>query len=137
MAIKPSLRFALLLILLHMMAASVILASLMPMLDMLAMLILILISLFYHLARDALLLFPDSWSRISFNQGHLSIATRNGLCFSAGLTNKATVSPYFALLCVRREGRGLPVSRAIFPDALGDGEFRELCVLLKFSRKPP
>ncbi|HEU0282953.1 MAG TPA: protein YgfX [Gallionella sp.] len=134
MAIKPSPRLAMLLLLFHAIAAIVAYMTVMPLAARLVMLMLILLSLFYYQARDALLLLPDSWCGISFDQGSVSVVTRGGSCFSGRIANNTTVSPYFAVLCVRPEGHRLPVFRAIFPDALDTGEFRELSVYLKFAQ---
>ena len=59
MAIKPSPRLALLLLLFHTIVATVVYMTVMPLAARLAMLMLILLSLIYYLARDVLLLFPD------------------------------------------------------------------------------
>lgn len=136
MAIKPSPRLALFLLLSHALVAIVIYATVMPPAARLALLMPILLSLFYYLARDALLLFPDSWREISFDQGRVLVVTRDGSGFSGHVANGTAVSPYFAVLRVRLEGHRLPVFRTIFPDTLGTDEFRELCVRLRFARKP-
>lgn len=123
-----------LLLLFHAIVAAVAYMTVMPPAARLAMLILVLLSLFYYLARDALLLFPDSWREISFDQGLVSVVTRGGSGFSGQIASNTAVSPYFAVLRVRPEGHRLPVFRAIFPDALDAGAFRELSVLLKFAQ---
>lgn len=134
MAIKPSPRLAMLLLLSHAIAASVVYLALMPPAVRLAIFLLIQLSLFYYLARDALLLFPDSWHEISLDQGSISVVTRDGSGFSGRIACKTAVSPYFAVLRIRLEGHRQPVSRTIFPDALDAGEFRKLCVHLKFTQ---
>lgn len=134
MAIKPSLHFAILLLLSHALVATVVYVAVMSMVAKLAILLLILLSLLYYLARDALLLFPGSWREILFDQCRVSVVTRDGSSFSCKVSSKTTISPYFAVLCVRRERYRLAVSRTIFPDALDTGEFRELCVYLKFAQ---
>jgi len=135
MAIRPSQRFALMLILFHAMVVIVIFATVMPLAAMLAMLMLILISLLYCLARDALLFLPDSWREFSFDQERVSVVTTDGSVFSGRFTGKTTVGRYFAVLSVKREERRLPVFWIIFPDALGADRFRELCINLKFAKK--
>ena len=132
MAIKPSLRLAALLLAYHLIVAFVLFATMMPLVAKLVAIVLILLSLLYHLARDALLLASDSWREISFDQGQVSVVTRSGVFFSGLLAGKITVNPYFVLLSVRREGLSLPVFRPIFPDALGADEFRRLCVRMRF-----
>jgi hypothetical protein len=180
MAIKPSPRLALLLLLFHALVAIVVYMTVMPLAVRLAMLVPILLSLFYYLARDALLLFPGSWCEISFENhphpnllppgegtiasspasgitsdlaalppsrmasglirglrrglGRVSVVTRDGSGFSGEIADGTVASPYFAVLRVEREGHRLPVFRAIFPDALGTGAFRELCVRLRFAQ---
>lgn len=135
MAIKPSPRLALLLLLSHALVAIVVYATMMPPAARLALLMPILLSLFYYLARDVLLLFPDSWREISFDQNRVSVVTRDGTGFSGEIANGTAVSPYFAVLRVRLEGHRLPVFRTIFPDALVTDEFRELRVRLRFAQK--
>ena len=130
---KPSMRFAVSLLLLHMMAAAVVYATAIPWLAKLAMLMLIILSLTYYLARDVLLLLRDSWRDISLDQKDVSVVTRDGICLLGQVANKTFVSPYFVVLCVRLEGRRLLVSRVMFPDVMGKEAFRELCVHLKFA----
>ena len=124
-----------LLLLFHAIVATVVSMTAMPPAARLAMLMLILLSLIYYLARDVLLLFPDSWREIAFDQGGVSVVTRDGSSLFGQVANNTTVSPYFAVLRVRVEGYRLPVFRTIFPDALGTGAFRELSVHLRFSQK--
>jgi hypothetical protein len=131
--VKSSLRFAVLLLVLHMIAATVVYATAMPLPVKLVMLLLISLSLFYYLARDVLLLFPDSWREISLHQNGVSVIARDGSSFLGQVANKTVVSPYFVVLCVRLEGHRLLVSRVIFPDAMSTGAFREFCVHLKFA----
>jgi hypothetical protein len=133
MAVKPSPIFAVLLLFMHAIAATVVCLTAIPLPATLALLVLIALSLIYHLSRDVLLLLPNSWSEVTLVPGGLSVETRDGVRFLGQLENKTTVSPYFVVLRVRLEGRRLPVTRVIFPDALEIGAFRELCVLLKYS----
>lgn len=131
--VKPSLRFAVLLLLLHMVAANVVYATAMPLPVKLVILLLIALSLFYYLARDILLLFPDSWREISLDQNCVSVNARDGSSTLGQVANQTVVSPYFVVLCVRLEGHRLLVCRVIFPDAMNTGAFREFCVHLKFA----
>ena len=133
MVVKHSPRLAILLLLLHMVAAILVYATGMPLQARLLMLLLISLSLVYYQARDVFLLLPYSWREISLENGGISVVTRDGSKLPGRLANDSTVSPCFILLRVRQEGRYLPVSRIIFPDALEAGAFREFCVRLKFS----
>jgi len=132
MAIKPSLRFAMLLLLLHITAVVVVYMTAIPLVVRLAAILLILLSLIYYLVRDALLLMHGSWHEIALNQDGVSLVTRSGSKLFGQVANKTVVSPFLIVLRVRLEGRRLLISRVIFPDALGAGAFRELCVRLKF-----
>ena len=130
--VKPSLRFAVSLLLLHMMAAAVMYATAISWPAKLAMFMLIILSLTYYLARDVLLSLRDSWLDISLDQKDVSVVTRDGTSLLGQVANKTFVSPYFVVLCVKPEGRQL-VSRVVFPDAMDTGAYRELCVHLKFA----
>lgn len=133
MAIKPSVRFATVLLLSHAIAASVVYMTAMPWTARLAVLLLIVLSLSYYLARDAFLIFPDSWREISLDQSSVSVVARNGSKLIGQVAGKTIVSPYFVLLRIRPEGRYRSISRVIFPDAMGGDAFRELRVRLKFA----
>ena len=133
MAIKPSPRLAMLLLLSHAIATIVVSVTAIPLPVRLAMLMLILLSLAYYLARDAFLFFPASWYEISLDQDRVSVVVRDGSGFSGQGASKTVVNPYFIVLHVTPDGHRLPVSSIIFPDALDAGKFRELCVRLRFT----
>ena len=130
--VKPSLRFAVSLLLLHATVVAVVYATDMALPAKLAIFLLVALSLVYYLLRDALLLFPDSWRDISLDQSDISVSARNGSGFIGQVANKTLVSPYFIVLCVKLAGHHRLVSRVIFPDSMGEGAFRELCVQLRF-----
>lgn len=129
-------RFAILLLLAHLTAAIVVGATAMPPAAGLAALAAILLSLSYYLARDILLLLPDSWCEILQDQDSVSVTVRKGAVIQGYVANKTVVSPFFILLRIKLEGRLMPVSRVIFPDTLETGLFRKLCVHLKFALQP-
>lgn len=133
MAIKPSPRFAALLLLFHATVAIAVYAVAIPFQARLATILLVFLSLIYYMARDVFLLLPDSWRDIALNQNIVSVVSRDGSSFFGQAANKTIASPYFVVLRIRLDNHRLPVSRVIFPDALGAGEFRELCVHLKFT----
>lgn len=131
--VKPSLRFALSLLLLHTMAATVLYATAMALPAKLVLFLLVALSLVYYLSRDILMLLPDSWREISLVQGDISVVVRNGSGFLGRVADKTMVSPYFVVICVKLEGHRRLVSRVIFPDSMSAGAFRELCVHLRFA----
>jgi len=131
--VKPSLRLALSLLVLHMVAIAVMLATALPWPFKLAALVLISLSLAYHLARDVLLLLRDSWCVISLNQKEVSVVTRDGTVIMGHVENMTFVCPYFVVLCLKPEGKHTLVSRVIFPDAISAGTFREVRVHLRYT----
>ena len=133
MALKPSLRLGILLLLIHAVVAAAVCMLAMPLAARLAIMMLILLSLIYYLARDVLLLLPDSWHGIAVDPGGVSLIDRDGSCFYGHTAGKATVSPYFVVLRFKLEGRRLPVFLTIFPDALEADMFRDLCVRLRLA----
>ncbi len=133
MAIKRSQRFAALLLFIHATVAAAVYLTAIPLPARLALLLLISLSLFYHLARDVLLILPNSWCEVTFLPGERSIVTRDGSRFPFRIASKIIVSPHFVVLRGTLEGHHLPSARVIFPDALDTGVFRELCVRLRFS----
>lgn len=133
MAIRPSLRFALLLLFMHAMGALVLYATAMPLAVRVAIIALLAANLFYHLLRDAFLLLPDSWCDVSLDRGFVQVVVRDGSSFRAQVAGTTIVCPYLILFRVKPIGLRRLVSRAIFPDALKAGEFRKLCVDLRFT----
>lgn len=126
-------RFATMLLILHMIAALLVYLTAISPEARVVMLLLVLLSLTYYLARDAFLLLPDSWHEISLDQGDVVIVNRRGSRLIGRILNKTAVSPYFIVLCIKFEGFNLLHSRVIFPDALNADTFREICVRLKYA----
>jgi hypothetical protein len=133
MAIKFSLRFATLLLLLHMIAVLLVSVTAMAPEARMAILLLVLLSFIYYLSRDVFFLLPDSWHEISLDKDDVAIVTRHGSKLLGRIANETIVSPYFVVLRVKLESGHLLHSRVIFPDALSEGAFREICVRLKFA----
>jgi len=133
MELKPSPSFAVLLLLMHILVALAVFLAEMPLPAKLWLFLLITISLIFHLARDVLLLLPNSWCDVSLIPGMQLVTTRDGLRRNIANVGISMVSPYFVVLTIGMEGKYLPSSRVIFPDALAPGEYRKLCVLLKFG----
>lgn len=117
----------------HLMVAIVVYLAAMPLAVRLAVLVTILSSLIYHMLRDVLLLLPHSCREILLEQNSVAIVTRNGALIQGSMVNTTVVSPFFALLRTKVAGHFVPASFVIFPDALGVGAFRELCVHLRFA----
>ena len=134
MRVKLSLRFALLLLLQHLLAVTVVQVTDIPLVSKLVLIMSAFLSLYYSVVRNIFLLFPNSWCEISINREGVSIVTREGERFSGKVEYNTVVSTFFAVLCVRTDCYRTPVFQVIFPDALGKGEFRKLCMLLKLDQ---
>ena len=124
--------FAMLLLILHMIAAILVYVTDLAPEARIAMMLLVSLSLLYYLARDVFLLLPDSWHEIFLDQGDVVIVTRRGSKLIGRIANTTAVSPYLIVLRIKLEGFHLLHSRVIFPDALNVGAFREICVRLKY-----
>ena len=134
LGIKPSLRFISLLLQMHLLAATAVLVTDIPFVSKLALIMSILLSLYYLLARNIFLHSPGSWCEISINRDDVSVVTRNGKRFSGKVECNTVISPFFAVLCVRPEKHRTPIFQVIFPDALGEEGFRKMCILLKYNQ---
>lgn len=133
MALKFSPGLAISLLLSHLLAAGVLLLTVLPALPKLAIFLAIVASLGYNLARDAFQLLPHSWLEISLSGGVMSVTARSGLRISGSVSGATFVSPYFIVLGLCPEERRLPVFRVVFPDAMGREAFREFSVRLRFG----
>ena len=133
MKVVPSLRFAMLLLSLHAVTAIVACLADMPVAAISVILALLASSLFFYLARDVFGIFAGSWTRLSMSGDELSVVTRAGVTWHGVVAETTVVFAHLIVLRIIPAGYTRPVSRVIFPDALGRGEFRELCVRLRFS----
>lgn len=133
MAIGASPRLAVLLLLMHLVAMLAVWLTVMPLPARLVVLIVISASLYFHLARDALLLFSDSWRGLSLARDGLRVTLKHGGDFAAALAGGIFVSPHFIVLRLIPEGRSGVVSRIIFADAMTADDYRALCVRLRFG----
>lgn len=133
MKVVPSLRFAMLLLSLHVVTAIVACLADMPVAAISVILALLASSLFFYLARDVFGIFAGSWTRLSMSGDELSVVTRAGVTWHGVVAESTVVFAHLIVLRIIPAGATRPVSRVIFPDALGRGEFRDLCVRLRFS----
>ncbi len=129
MRLKSSHNLVLLLLLSHALVLIVVCLTALPLAIRLLLFLPIFTSLAYALARDALLLLPDSLQQISFAGDCLTVITRNGISYSAKVSRQTVVTPCFVCLSLEGSNR----YSAIFSDALDKELFRELRVFLKFN----
>lgn len=95
--------------------------------------LLVALSLIYYLARDVFISFSASWHEVALEQDGVQVTVRDGSSFYGQVTNTTIVSPHCIVLRVGQGMHYFLVSRAIFPDSVSQGEFRALCVGLRFS----
>lgn len=98
----------------------------------LALFMSVLASLSFHLARDAFLMLPTSWRRLSLQDGVATILMRNGPVLSGQVARDSVVTPLFVILRIKPDGKRWSIARVIFPDAMEQDAFRELCVRLRY-----
>lgn len=134
MAIHPSPRLLVLLLSSHLIAALAVCVSVMPPLVRLVLLLPVLVSLAFHLARDAFLMLPASWFSLSVGEGGAAtIIARDGSVLTGQVAGGSVVTPWFVMLRIRPEGKRRSAARVLFPDALERDAFRELCVRLRYA----
>jgi len=130
--LKPSKTFALVLLTAHLLAVVTVWLTNIALWICLVLSVLILLSLFYHLLRHALLRSESSWRLFSLDQKCAHISTMDGAELNGEIMHRTVVTSHCVVLCVRPEGGRSPVAQVIFRDALQDEAFRELCVRLRF-----
>ena len=118
----------------HLLAATAVLVTDIPLVSKLALIMSILLSLYYLLVRNIFLHSSGSWCEISINRDDVSVATRDGERFSGKVEYNTFISPFFTVLCVRPEKHRTPIFQVIFPDALGEEGFRRIRMLLKYNQ---
>jgi hypothetical protein len=133
MELKSSSSLAVLLLLLHLLAVCAVFMAALSWPARMAIFLLIFLSLAYYLARDVLLLLPHSWRELSLDTGSVSVVRQDGSRLEGMVAGGSLVCAYFIALGVRSDTRGVPVFRVIFPDAVGQERFRELCVRIRFA----
>ena len=95
----------------------------------------VLLSLWYYIARDALLRLPRSVVRCELDmKQRIVIATRSGASLKARLRAGSFVTPRLTLLRYQLDGHRSARHVVILPDMLHAEDFRRLRVLLKWSR---
>jgi hypothetical protein len=104
-----------------------------PFLARLVVIALIISSLIFYLARDLFGIFPGSWQILTLERDVVSVLTRAGETFYGEVDKSTVVLPYLIVLRIKVGEGSWRVSRVLFPDALGSGEFRDLRVRLNYS----
>jgi hypothetical protein len=97
---------------------------------------LIVISSAYFIARDALLLLPNSWKILEVNnKGELTMTNKSGQKFELTPASNSFIHKVFSMLNFKREGFNLaPPPVILFPNAKNTDELRHLRVWLRWFK---
>ena len=134
-AIYPSHRLALLLILAHAAAAGVCVAADMPVALKVVFLLLIGASCGYALCGPALLRNQEAIVALEITDGGaLSFQTRRGEWYRGTLLDSSFVAPYLAVLNLKTDEARLARHVVIMADSLAAEEFRRLRVWLRWRK---
>ena len=94
---------------------------------------LILLSLMYHLRRDAWLSAPSSGIALKLEDDRVILTTRGGEQLAGQILRDSLVTPLLTILNVLPQGARLARSVIILPDSLDAESFRQLRVCLKWG----
>lgn len=94
----------------------------------------LLISAVYYLRHDAYLSMQSSNVRLQMEAGQVTITRRNGHSWSGLVLHDSFIMPQMVILNVLPEGAYFSRSVIILPDSLDKDSFRQLRVLMKWSR---
>ena len=98
-----------------------------------ALAFLVLLSLGYHLRREALLSAPSSTVALMFEGDQVVLDTRGGEQLTGQILRDSLVTPYLTVLNVLPQGARFPRNVVILPDSLDTESFRQLRVWLKWG----
>ena len=94
----------------------------------------LLVSVAFHLKRDALLASQDSAIALQVHSDcQCEIQSRAGQWEDAELLGTSFVAPYLTVLNFKISGKHMAKHIVIFPDAVDSEQFRQLRVLLKWK----
>jgi len=132
--LRRSLYFAALLLAAHCLALAVLMPLVLPVWAKVAMSLLIIFSVGYHLRHDALLASGSSVVALKLEGKQALLTLRGGRLLEGEVLHDSLVTPYISVLNVLPQGARFARSVVIFPDSLDKESFRQLRVLLKWGR---
>lgn len=131
--IRPSKVFSILLILLYLFAIQSVLLVSFPRYLQLALCGVLFLSLLQQLFQHVFLRAQSSWRSFAITERQLTLVTQDGTELNGEVMASSVVTPFCVFLSIRLEGQFLPVSQAIFFDAMDKEAFRALRVQLKYT----
>lgn len=136
-AVRPSVRLALLLCLVHAAAAGALWLTPLPVAAKAATTVAIAASLVYYVARDAALHAANAIVVLEIKEnGSISFQTRSGQWVEAELLGSSYVSPRLTLVNLRPLGLRRVRHLILLPDSLDPRDFRRLRVWLRWAASP-
>jgi hypothetical protein len=94
----------------------------------------ILFSMAYWLAREALRVLPNSWRILEIDAKSVRVECMNGAVISGQIQSGSLIFPLCIVLCIRPQEHLLSGSTVLFRDALNPDEYRRLCVQMNMNR---
>ena len=104
-----------------------------PLWAKIALTLLVLVNLGYHLRRDAWLTAPSSAVMIMLEADQVVLTRFDGKNMAGQILRDSLVTPYLTVLNVLLQGSRFSRSVVILPDSLDQESFRKLRVWLKWS----
>lgn len=94
----------------------------------------VLFSMAYWLAREALRVLPNAWRILEIDARSVRVECRNGAVISGQIQSDSLIFPLCIVLRIRPQERLLSGATVLFRDALNPDEYRRLCVRLNMNR---
>jgi hypothetical protein len=130
---QPSYYFAAMLVAAHGVTLAALFPLAFPIWAKTALAFFVLLSLGYHLRREAWLSAPSSTTALMLEGDQVVLTTRNGEQLSGKILRDSLVTPYLTVLNVLPRGARMARSVIILPDSLDTESFRQLRVWLKWG----
>ena len=132
-SLRPSLQLAVILVLAHALGVWAVLAISIPFWAQFALVICVIFSLAYYLARDALLYLPSSCVAFGVDGGLCVLTSKNGRQTTGQISLNSVVHPSLIVLIVIAPATGMTRNLIIFPDTANQEMLRKLRVQLRWQ----
>lgn len=131
--LQPSIYFTIALVVSHGAALAVLVPLALPLWAKILLVLLVSVSLLYHVWHDAWLLALSSNKTLLLDGDMILLVARNGDQVTARVLADSLVTPFITILNVLPQGSYLARSVIILPDSLDAEAFRQLRVWLKWG----
>jgi toxin CptA len=131
--LQPSHYLAAMLITAHGATLAALIPLAFPIWAKMALAFLVLLSLGYHLRREAWLFAPSATVALILEGDQVVLSTRDGKHLMGKILHDSLVTPYLTILNVLPQGARFSRSVIILPDSLDAESFRQLRVWLKWG----